>query len=162
MADQKMSEVTNTILARPGVPNGEIECTVGDGDELPGLVVTGLAEVHPEVDLCGETEIPLGVLKERPDLDIDTVISAAEGAKGVRVILCGSGAIVWVFYQANGGNAKAGQLVCLGSEAGKVVLWAYAEDAVNTDTLATVVGRLLQDVTNDAANDQCVKIFLGK
>lgn len=163
MADETMSGVgRKTVMVRPGIPNGIIECTVGDADEKPGMVVTGVGETHPEVDLCASTEVPLGVLLEREDLDIDTAITAAEGAKGVRVALVGSGCVVYVFYMANAGTAKAGQLVSVASEAGKVGLWSYAEDAEATDTVSTVVGKLLQDVTNDASNDQVVKIILCK
>ena len=42
MADEKISDVGNTVLVRPGVPNGIIECTVGDADEKPGMVVLSI------------------------------------------------------------------------------------------------------------------------
>ena len=99
---------------------------------------------------------------EREDLDVDTAITAAEGAKGVRVALIGSGCVVRVFYQANLGNAKAGQYVSVSSEDGKVGLFSYVNAAMATDTLGTVIGKLLEDVTNDATNDQVVKVILCK
>ena len=139
-------------------PDAIIEAVTNGSDIKPGHVVTNVGESNEEdIDLCAQTETPLGVVLCNPDQDIDT---AYDDNTTVQVARCGSVCKVRVWFQANGGDANLGLLVCVGSEAGIVTVWSYTDAAVNTDTLATVVGRLAEAVTNDATDDQVVEIWL--
>jgi len=139
-------------------PDAIIEAVTNGTDIKPGHVVTNVGESNEEdIDLCGQTETPLGVVLCNPDHNIDDAYS---DNTTVQVARCGSGCKVRVWYQANGGDAQKGEIVVLGSEAGKVVVYGYTDGAVNTDTLATKVGRLAEAVTNDATDDQVVEVWL--
>lgn len=169
MADEAMSAVPPKaqILVVGGAPGAMIGVKVGDADEKPGHIVTGTGETYARlasyqgtamgtVDLCAETEVPLGVLERRADLDIDTAVTAANGAKGVPCIRKGFGSVVKMFLQANSGDGNAGDALVPDTEAGKCQAFDYADATNKSDTLMFLVGFLLHNHTNDASDDKII------
>lgn len=168
MADQVISDFSNTVYVGVGPPAATIRVTVSDGDERPGFGVTGTGQTHPEVDLRASTERLLGILGCPGDLDIDAVISATNGPKGVPCYLMGSGARVLVFLMATAATSPAGERLAGASEAGKFIPFAsavggsYVEATHNAIHEVMVAGlpMLVEDNTQDNTNDQVKEVIL--
>jgi hypothetical protein len=99
------------------------------------------------------------VVRTDPDWDIDTVLPLLTK---VKTYLRGCGAIVPAFLETTAGPVavEIGDLVSLGTEAGKVRKHVYADAALATDTLEEVVGEVVEADPGSAADDHIILIRL--
>jgi len=140
-----MATLVRLLLALNGVA-GPSYFQAGDSSIKPGYVVE--RDDADEVKIATTSAAnPLGVAGTLSWLDINTVYTAGWR---VPVWLCGSGVHLYVLHDDDTGATTllAGQkFIPDDANAGAVMLWAYTDAAVATDTMSGLVGRLLYDVT---------------
>jgi len=140
-----MATLIRLLIALNGV-KGPTFKQAGDSSIKPGYVVErdDSDEVKISTTSCAA---PFGVAGTVSYLDMNTVYTAGWS---VPVWLCGSGVELYVLHDDDTGATTlvAGQkYICDDANAGCVMLWAYTDSAVATDTMSGFVGRLLDDVT---------------
>ena len=137
-----------------------------------GHVVTHNGETLPDAALAITTDgRPLGVVQEPsymanvlaadPDWDIDTVLP---DNTRIRVNRLGSGSIVPLFLEAKAGPVAVvkGDLIAVGTEAGKVRKYVYTDAVAATDSLLEVIGTAEESSAGSATDDLILLVRLNK
>ena len=129
-------------------------------DIKPGLAlaVDGETVASWDIDPAVATDILIAGTALRAKIEDQSLDVALGDGENVLVQITGFGNIMQMIYQAAGGDGRFNQPLIVGSEAGKLAPYAYTDGATLTDTLLGVKFWLYQDVTNDASNDQIVKV----
>ena len=141
-----MATLTRLLLAANGVEGPEW-FRAGDALIYPGYVVSRDADVG-EIKIAPTDEpAPVGVAGCTTYHDLNSNF-----ALGVRVPvwLCGSGVHVMVLHDDDTGATtlyRGQKFIVDDANAGAVMLWAYTDAAVATDTMSGLVGAMLDDVT---------------
>jgi len=138
------------------VANGDgnfIKTYFAENDAVkPGHVVSGTGAAQGACDWPdGANDIPLGVVMELPDQDIDTAYTAGASFP---VAVCSSGAEVWVRFKTSGGALAAGSFVSHSDAE------ANGLTELGTEGLYEVIGRCL-DLHDDIASESWVKVRLN-
>jgi hypothetical protein len=128
-----------------------------------GHFVTGNGETAPNVDLAVTTDGTFRGIIVRPvtipdSWDIDTAFAA--GTDVVILKPTGGRCVVAGFLEATAGPVPVvpGDKLALGTGAGKVRKWSYADAAMATDTLSEVVGTAAESDGGSAADDHVILI----
>jgi len=156
----------------PPDPNKQFNATINGATATIGHVVTRVGETEPDVALAITTDgRPAGVIIEPsrlsevlavdPDWNIDTVLP-----DNTR-LLCtelGSDEIVPLFLEAKAGPVPVvkGDLIALGTEAGKVRKLVYADATAATDSLIEVVGTAAEADAGSVTDDHVLLVRLNK
>lgn len=134
------------LLAANGIEGPEW-FRAGDALIYPGNVVSRDADVG-EVKIAPTDEpAPVGVAGCPTYQDLETAYSLGWR---VPVWLCGSGVHVMVLHDDDTGATtlyRGQKFIVDDANAGCVMLWAYTDAAVATDTMSGLVGVMLNDVT---------------
>ena len=141
-----MATLVRCLIAANGVEGPEW-FRAGDSLIKPSYVVASDADQGEcKIAPTDEPE-PLGVAGCPEYHDLNTVYTI--GWK-VPVWLCGSGVDIMVLHDDDTGAAtltRKQKFIVDDANAGCVMLWAYTDAAVATDTMSGLVGALLKDVT---------------
>ena len=129
-------------------------------DIKPGLIVTTSSETFPDIDLVAAGEVPIGVVLERYDVDIDTAYDDDDEHVPVALISENPGLGVYVFKTANAGDTDF-HTVFVTDDNGMIKPFSYTDGAVATDTMITKIGKGAEHLADDASNAKLTKIFLG-
>ena len=138
------------------IANGDgnfIKTYMSENDAVkPGHVVSGTGAGQKGCDWPdGADDVPLGVVMEKGNQDIETAYAVGESFP---VAVCSSGAEVWVRYKTNGGALAAGSFVShTDAEANGLT-------EVGTEGLIEVIGRCL-DLRDNIASESWVKVRLN-
>lgn len=172
MADTELSDHSRSVIAGGRTPILRSMRTTGAG-EFPGCIVA-LATSDPDVKLADADDATfsnntnvLGVLKERSDTDIDSTFN---DNTEVKVIMKGSGTVVWVPMVASRGAIVAGDRIYVSATAGYGRLAAAITVPSDTTTTyaaiiklqgmeKTFLGIAMQDEPDTAAVDW-VKVLI--
>jgi len=140
-----MATLTKCIISYNGI-TGPAWYQAGDSSIYPSYVVT--RDTDEEVKIATASDaIPTGVAGCPTWHDLNTVYTAGDS---VPVWEKGSGVEIYVLHDDDTGAATLirGQLYqCDDANAGAVMIWAYTDAAVATDSISGVVGILTKDVT---------------
>lgn len=137
-----------------------------------GMVVTHNGETFPFVAPAITTDISwvgvalepqnlLSVLNVDPDWDLDDVLPINQQ---LVIAKRGSGLVVALFLEAIAGPIAVakGDLVAIGTEAGKVRKWTYTDAAAATDSFLEVVGTVMEANAGSAADDKAIFVRLDQ
>jgi len=87
-----MSDYTRTVKARPGVPRFEMAMQVGSTSGVAaGHIVSVVVGTERRLELATNTGTTYGIVAERPDISIDTVITTSGSYKDVTAYGIGGG-----------------------------------------------------------------------
>jgi len=140
-----MATLYRVLLALHGYNGPEFK-QAGDSSMLPGHVCT--RDDSDEIKIATTSDVrPYGVVGCTSYHDLNTVWTAGHRTP---VWLCGSGVEVNVLHDDDTGATtliSGDKFIPDDANAGCVMLWAYTDTAVATDTMSQFVGRLLADVT---------------
>lgn len=158
-----MATLTRCLIAANGMEGPEW-FQAGDSLIKPGYVV--VRDDNDEVKISPATiEQPLGVAGCTSYHDLNTVYNADSTGERVPVWLCGSGVDIYVLHDDDTGATtltRPSYFCQDDANAGCVMLWAYTDAAVATDTLAYVVGKLIgADVVISGDTPTFIKIKLA-
>lgn len=170
MADETFATagINQTVVGwGPGGPTDVKVVKANGTDLLNSKTVTRVGETAgtEDVDLCGATEYPAGIIIGSVMIKLSTGIprnldTANEDNESLVMAERNSGHIVIGDYQAGGATIKKGTKLVPGSEAGKLAPFAYTDTAEATDTMKLVVGEAAEDITTDGSNDQKIAVRL--
>ena len=140
-----MATLTRLLLSVGGVEGPEW-FRAGDALIYPGYVVSADADQGEcKIAPTDEPE-PTGVAGCPTYQDLNTAYTLGWR---VPVWLCGSGVHIMVLHDDDTGATtltRNQKFIVDDANAGCVMLWAYTDTAVATDTMSGLVGQLLQDV----------------
>lgn len=141
-----MATLYKCLIAANGVEGPEWH-QAGDSSIKPGYVV--VRDDADEVKIApASAGDPYGVAGCPKYHDLNTVYTETHK---VPVWLCGSGVIINVLHDDDTGATtliRGQKFIVDDANAGCVMLWAYTDASVATDTMSGIVGRLVrQDVT---------------
>jgi len=140
-----MATLYRVLLALNGI-KGPTFKQAGDSTLQPGYVATRDDSDEVKVATASDAR-PYGVCGATSYMDLNTAVTAG---RRIPIWLCGSGVDIMVLHDDDTGATTliAGtKFIPDDANAGAVMLWAYTDTAVATDTMSGLVGRLLEDVT---------------
>ncbi|KKN42540.1 hypothetical protein LCGC14_0712260 [marine sediment metagenome] len=154
-----MATLYRVLLALNGI-KGPAYYQAGDSTLQPGYVAT--RDDSDEVKVATASDaIPLGVCGATSYMDLNTAVTAG---RRIPIWLCGSGVEVMVLHDDDTGAAtliRGQKYIPDDANAGAVMLWAYTDAAVATDTMSGFVGRLTEDVTISGDTPTFIPLLLS-
>ena len=172
MATTLLCAVSNTVDAGgPAVPMIERNITgsatkagsVVQTDSVSSLLVDPAVGDPTDWDAANNLIHTVGVVKERKDYDVDTVIPAG---KSVQIYPLGSGKEVYIEVIESAGDILEGAPVYVGTTAGKLQLMTIGTAGTPTADEALAHGLLfvgrVQQFSADSANTRWIKVKLSK